>query len=93
MNNRHCFQLDDVRRVVAFIINYAEKNAVFLPGRVATQVRINVQLLPLSTSKAEVFRLYQESAKSACFFRFNLHKMLSELVVCSWITITKYTHV
>jgi len=56
-----CLQIDDVRRVIQFISSYAEKNAVSLPGRMSGHYRANIQLLPTSTTKADVFRLYEKS--------------------------------
>ena len=56
-----CFQIDDVRRVIQFISSYAEKNAVSLPGRMSGHYQANIQLLPTSTTKADVFRLYEKS--------------------------------
>lgn len=62
---KRCLELDDVRRVIQFVSTYAEKNAISLPGRVSTQYRANVQLLPTSVTKSDVFRLYEQSVLAA----------------------------
>ena len=41
----------DIRRIVAFLANYAEENAILLPGRVPGYKRDNIQLLSSSTTK------------------------------------------
>ena len=53
---------DDVSRVVSFIRNYAEDHAVLLPGRIPGYKRSDLQLLPCSTTKSRVWKLYT----SAC---------------------------
>jgi len=56
-------QIEDIRSVVSFITNYAESNAVCLPGRLAAHYKSNIQLLPTSITKAAIFRLYENSLK------------------------------
>lgn len=63
--NTRCLHIDDLRRVVSFISNYSEKNAVRLPGHVAHHYQSNIQLLPTSTTKAAVYRLYEQSTKES----------------------------
>ena len=41
----------DIRRIVVFLANYAEENAILLPGRVPSYKRIDMQLFPSSTTK------------------------------------------
>ena len=41
----------DIRRIVVFLANYAEENAILLPGRVPSYKRSDMQLLPSSTTK------------------------------------------
>ena len=64
-SNGACLQTDDIRRVVSFISNYAEKHALRLPGRVANHFRSDIQLLPTSTTKSAIHQLYEESVKAA----------------------------
>lgn len=53
--------LECVRYVVTFIQNYAEQNAIYLPGRWATHFNMSVKLLPTSVTKKTVFRLYEKA--------------------------------
>lgn len=87
-SNTRCLHIDDIRRVVSFITNYSEKNAVRLPGRVAHHYRSNIQLLPTSTTKAAVYRLYEQSTKESGYravgeasFRRLWHELLSHVVI------------
>ena len=50
---------DDRVRVRNFIANYAETNAVLLPGRIPGFKRDDLQLLPSSETKANVWRKYK----------------------------------
>ena len=59
--------IEDIKRVVVFISNYAEKNALLLPGRVSSHHRDDIQLLPSSSSKADVFKLYEDAMNEAGF--------------------------
>jgi len=70
-NNAACLEIDDVRRVVTFVTNYAEKNAVRLPGRVAHHFRSDIQLLPTSTTKSAVYQMYEESVKAAGKYKYS----------------------
>ena len=42
---------DMVMNIVKFICNYAEQNAILLPGRIPTHKRDDIKLLPSSDSK------------------------------------------
>lgn len=54
---------EDINRVVDFIKNYAEDNAIMLPGRQPGHKDWHVKLLPTHVSKASVWHLYMKSAK------------------------------
>ena len=54
----------DVRQMVSFIVQYAETNAILLPGRVPGYKRDDIQLLPSTTTKRAVWRQYQETCES-----------------------------
>jgi len=56
---------EDCQAVVDFVTNYAEINAVLLPGRIPGYKRDDLKLLPSSVSKAAVFRLYEEACMTA----------------------------
>ena len=51
----------DTQRVVVFLHTYAEANAILLPGRIPGYKRIDVQLLPSSTTKRQVWQQYSTS--------------------------------
>ena len=53
---KHALKLDEVKHVVTFLSNYAEKNAILLPGRIPGYKRDDLQLLPSNTTKKVVFR-------------------------------------
>ena len=52
-----------VKRVVAFISNYAEKNGLVAPDRNSSHVRDDFKLLPSSTTKVDIYRLYEAATK------------------------------
>ena len=69
--------LSDVQQVVCFILNYAEDNSILLPGRVPGYKRDDMQLLPSSVTKREVWELYceavaasQEGSLAVCYSLF-----------------------
>ena len=49
-------QLEEVKNLVTFLTNYAEKNAILLPGRIPGYKRDDLQLLPSNTTKKVLFR-------------------------------------
>ena len=59
----HALTFDDVSRVVTFIRNYAEDHAVLLPGRIPGYKRSDLQLLPCSTTKSRVWKLYTNACE------------------------------
>ena len=48
---KHALKLDEVKNLVTFLSNYAEKNAILLPGRIPGYKRDDLQVLPSSTTK------------------------------------------
>ena len=52
-------RFDDRLRAQTFIINYAEVNAISLPGRVPGYARDDISLLPSHETKANVWRKYK----------------------------------
>ena len=42
---KHALKLDEVKLLVTFLHNYAEKNAILLPGRIPGYKRDDLQLL------------------------------------------------
>jgi hypothetical protein len=62
---RHALRLADIQYVVSFIRNYAEDNAILLPGRIPGYKRDDLVLLPSSTTKKAVWNLYHAAAENA----------------------------
>lgn len=54
--------LEDVKNVIQFIMQYAEANAILLPGRVPGYKRDDIQILPSSTTKRAVWMLHLDTA-------------------------------
>ena len=55
------FSTETIERVVKFIMNITEDQALLLPGRVPGFKRIDVKLLPSSLTKSKLWKLYQDS--------------------------------
>lgn len=64
-NNTRSLSLADTERVVRFITQYAEDHGVHLPGRVPGFKRDDVQVLPSSKPKSEVYKDYATAAEQA----------------------------
>lgn len=62
---RHALRFADIQYVVSFIQNYAEDNAILLPGRIPGYKRDDVVLLPSSTTMIAVWNLYHAAAENA----------------------------
>ena len=48
---KHVLKCDELKNLVTFIGNYAEKKTILLPGRIPGYKMDNIQLLPSSTTK------------------------------------------
>ena len=59
----HGLTLADVESLLKFVLQYAEANAILLPGRVPGYKRDDVQILPSSTTKKAVWVLYVETCQ------------------------------
>ncbi len=57
--------LKEVQDVIYFLLNYCEKHALLLPGRVPGYSRTDIKLLPSSTSKRRIWNIYKETAEQA----------------------------
>jgi len=68
MVNKHVLSYDDFQHIVDFILNYAEDNAVILPGRVPAFKRSDIRLLPSTDTKSSVWRKYKAAMESAGLF-------------------------
>ena len=80
-------KLSDIKNVVRFLLQYAEDHAILLPGRIPGYKRDDLQLLPSSTTKREVWEVYHQAAtisgnKAVCYSLFcSLWKQLTPQVV------------
>ena len=54
----------DKQQVVQFILTYAEAHAILLPGRIPGYKRSDLQLLPSSTTKHNIWLMYCNSLES-----------------------------
>ena len=54
---------DDVSCVITFIRNYAEDNAVLLPGRIPGYKRSDLHLLQCSTTKSHLWKLHNNACE------------------------------
>ena len=55
--------LQSVDNVVRFLLNYVEKHGLLLPGRIPGYSRSDIKLLPSSTSKRSIWKLYFDSTQ------------------------------
>ena len=80
--------LSEIQRFVQFVLRYAEENAILLPGRIPGYKRDDLQLLPSSSTKRDVWDLYHrtalesEGARAVCYSFFcRLWRQLTPQVV------------
>ena len=80
--------LSNIQQFVQFVLRYAEENVILLPGRIPGYKRDDVQLLPSSTTKHNIWELYHrtasesEGARAVCYSLFcRLWQQLTPQVV------------
>ena len=80
--------LSDIQQFVQFVLRYAEKNAILLPGRIPGYKCDDIQFLPSSTTKHNIWELYHrtalesEGARAVCYSLFcRLWQQLTPQVV------------
>ena len=56
---KNTLSFETIKEVVTFLTNYSEQHGLLLPGRVPGYSRSDIKLLPSSTSKRAIWRLYQ----------------------------------
>ena len=61
----NALKFDDTRAVVDFIVNYAEANAIILPGRTPGHWKTDVKLLPTNCTKKKVYLQYCDATDAA----------------------------
>ena len=59
----HALSYESVKYVVHFLLSYSEEHGLLLPGRVPGYSCTDIKLLPSSTSKRRIWRVYQEAAQ------------------------------
>ena len=57
----------ELKCIVSFVKNYAEENAILLPGRIPGFKRTDLQLLPTNTTKRSVWEHYMKSCATLTF--------------------------
>ena len=73
----------DTRKVVDYIVNYAEANAIELPGRTPRHWITNAKLLPTSCTKATVYEFYKAAtvkSGNTCVHISTFRRLWRELV-------------
>ena len=80
--------LSNIQQFVQFVLRYAEENTILFPGRIPGYKRDDVQLLPSSTTKHNIWELYHrtasesEGARAVCYSLFcRLWQQLTPQVV------------
>ena len=58
----HALVMEDVKYIITFVAQYAEANAILLPGRIPGYKRSDIQILPYSTTKRAIWMMYEETA-------------------------------
>ena len=59
----HGLTMADVESLVKFVLQFAEANAILLPGRVPGYKRDDIQILPSTTTKRAVWMQYSETCE------------------------------
>ena len=71
-NNTRAYRLDDTKRTVAFISNYADDHALVLPGRVPGFQRDDIRLIPSFETKVKVHAAYITAIVQLLAYQFIL---------------------
>lgn len=83
------FSIEEISYAIRFITNYAQTNAILLPGRIPGYRSSTIQLLPSSTSKSNIWSIYSDNAeatgvriaKKSYFLELWQH-LLPHIIVC-----------
>ena len=57
----NAFSVEDIKKVVKYLTNHAEDNAILLPGRIPGYHRTDLKLLPSNTTKLGIWESYSSS--------------------------------
>ena len=60
----HALSFEATKSVVMFLIEYAEENAIILPGRIPGYSRSDIKLLPSCMSKRSIWKVFEASKSS-----------------------------
>lgn len=63
----NAFSVDDTNRIISFIQNHAEANAILLPGRIPGMKKYTQTILPSSTSKRQIYVEYVKATGATTF--------------------------
>ena len=61
------FTTDELKAIVSFLVNYAEENAILLPGRIPGFKQLDLQLLPTETTWKSVWMAYMKACATLTF--------------------------
>ena len=75
----NALSLSSVEYFVKFLLNYADENAILLPGRIPGYHKTDIKLLPSSVSKRSIWQLYSESAASVDYIKPVAHSTFNKL--------------
>ena len=80
---KHALSFSSIEHVVQFLVNYADQNAILLPGRVPGYRNTDLKLLPSSVSKRGIWKVYKESAEST----YHIHLVAYTTFCRLWVTL------
>ena len=63
----HAFNTADLKNTTSFINNYAEANAILLPGRIPGYKSCDLQLLPTHSTKRSIWESYIKACATMTF--------------------------
>ena len=63
----HAFTTTELQHITTFLTNFAEANAILLPGRIPGYKRSDIQLLPTQFTKREIWNGYIKACASLTF--------------------------
>ena len=61
---KHALSFSSTEYVVRFLLTYSEEHSLLLPGRIPGYEQSDIQLLPSSTTKRVVWRVYRSAAEA-----------------------------
>ena len=76
----------DIEQILSFVTHYTDTNAILLPGWIPGYKRDDIQLLPSTTTKKAVWRMYQETCTSLSVRPAGYSTFLPHVIVARPIT-------